>query len=72
MSPASTTARVYDLTSDTATLPTDEMFEVMKMASRGDDVFQVRTMQQSITALTFFSHAYLYHMTNHFFDDYVG
>lgn len=55
MSPASTTARVYDLTSDTATLPTDEMFEVMKMASRGDDVFQVRTMQQSITALIFFA-----------------
>ncbi|KAI7886332.1 hypothetical protein K492DRAFT_187775 [Lichtheimia hyalospora FSU 10163] len=40
MSPASTTARVYDITSDTATLPTDEMFEVMKLASRGDDVFQ--------------------------------
>ncbi|KAI8064643.1 pyridoxal phosphate-dependent transferase [Gongronella butleri] len=29
----------YDITSDTATQPTDELFEVMKTASRGDDVF---------------------------------
>lgn len=71
MSPASTTARVYDITSDTATLPTDEMFEVMKMASRGDDVFQVWTMQQRIIALIFFARL-TYHMTNHFIDDYLG
>ncbi|SAL98580.1 hypothetical protein [Absidia glauca] len=30
---------VYDLTSDTATQPTDDMFDLMKTASRGDDVF---------------------------------
>lgn len=45
MSPSSTTdaiERVYDFTSDTATIPTDEMFDIMKMASRGDDVFAVR------------------------------
>ncbi|CAO3648472.1 unnamed protein product [Cunninghamella blakesleeana] len=29
----------FDLTSDTATQPTDEMFDLMKSASRGDDVF---------------------------------
>ncbi|KAI8136913.1 pyridoxal phosphate-dependent transferase [Fennellomyces sp. T-0311] len=32
--------KVYDFRSDTVTAPTDEMFEVMKAASRGDDVFQ--------------------------------
>lgn len=32
---------VYDLTSDTATQPTDDMFDLMKTASRGDDVFSV-------------------------------
>lgn len=45
MSPSSTTdaiEHVYDFTSDTATIPTDEMFDIMKMASRGDDVFAVR------------------------------
>ncbi|KAI9248416.1 pyridoxal phosphate-dependent transferase [Sporodiniella umbellata] len=31
---------VYDFTSDTSTAPTDEMFEVMKTATRGDDVYQ--------------------------------
>ncbi|ORY92241.1 pyridoxal phosphate-dependent transferase [Syncephalastrum racemosum] len=30
---------VYDMTSDTATIPTDDMFDLMKTASRGDDVF---------------------------------
>ncbi|KAI9264923.1 pyridoxal phosphate-dependent transferase [Phascolomyces articulosus] len=33
-------AKVYDFRSDTVTAPTDEMFEIMKAASRGDDVFQ--------------------------------
>lgn len=32
---------IFDLTSDTATVPTDEMFDIMKSASRGDDVYQV-------------------------------
>ncbi|KAI8372742.1 pyridoxal phosphate-dependent transferase [Radiomyces spectabilis] len=31
----------YDLTSDTATAPTDTMFDIMKAASRGDDVFNM-------------------------------
>ncbi|KAF1807535.1 pyridoxal phosphate-dependent transferase [Mucor lusitanicus] len=31
--------RFYDITSDTATEPTDDMFELMKSASKGDDVF---------------------------------
>ncbi|KAI8084458.1 pyridoxal phosphate-dependent transferase [Halteromyces radiatus] len=34
---------LYDLTSDTATQPTDEMFDIMKTASRGDDVFSQDT-----------------------------
>jgi threonine aldolase len=34
---------VFDLTSDTATIPTDEMFDIMKAATRGDDVYQVRS-----------------------------
>lgn len=33
---------IFDLTSDTATIPTDEMFDIMKQATRGDDVYQVR------------------------------
>lgn len=33
--------RFYDITSDTATEPTDDMFELMKSASKGDDVFGV-------------------------------
>ncbi|KAI8051923.1 pyridoxal phosphate-dependent transferase [Gilbertella persicaria] len=45
MSPLSTCLNtekpfVYDFTSDTATIPTDEMFDIMKAASRGDDVYQ--------------------------------
>jgi hypothetical protein len=35
-------SEVFDLTSDTATRPTDEMFDMMKSAHRGDDVFAVR------------------------------
>jgi threonine aldolase len=35
-------AKVFDFRSDTVTAPTDEMFDIMKSASRGDDVFQVR------------------------------
>ncbi|KAI8968180.1 pyridoxal phosphate-dependent transferase [Mycotypha africana] len=31
---------IYDMTSDTATIPTDEMFDIMKAATRGDDVYQ--------------------------------
>lgn len=47
MSPFSTTRSyapkpfVFDLTSDTATIPTEEMFDIMKLATRGDDVYQV-------------------------------
>ncbi|KAI8065703.1 pyridoxal phosphate-dependent transferase [Gongronella butleri] len=33
-------ARWYDLRSDTVTAPTDEMFEVMKKATRNDSVFE--------------------------------
>jgi threonine aldolase len=35
-------AKLYDFRSDTVTAPTDEMFDIMKAASRNDDVFQVR------------------------------
>ncbi|KAG1436907.1 hypothetical protein G6F56_013353 [Rhizopus delemar] len=31
---------IYDLSSDTATIPTEEMFDVMREATRGDDVYQ--------------------------------
>ncbi|KAI8979396.1 pyridoxal phosphate-dependent transferase [Mycotypha africana] len=41
----------YDLTSDTATQPTDEMFDIMKAASRGDDVFEDDT---SVRELEFY------------------
>lgn len=34
-------AKLYDFRSDTVTAPTDEMFDLMKSASRSDDVFQV-------------------------------
>jgi Beta-eliminating lyase len=34
---------VYDMISDTATKPTDQMFEIMKQATRGDDVYHVNT-----------------------------
>ncbi|KAI8095115.1 pyridoxal phosphate-dependent transferase [Gilbertella persicaria] len=33
----------FDLTSDTATEPTDDMFDMMKLAHRGDDVFNAST-----------------------------
>ncbi|CAO3672152.1 unnamed protein product [Rhizopus stolonifer] len=33
-------AFIYDLSSDTATIPTEEMFDVMREATRGDDVYQ--------------------------------
>ncbi|KAI8980860.1 pyridoxal phosphate-dependent transferase [Pilobolus umbonatus] len=32
---------IFDLTSDTATQPTDDMFDIMKKASRHDDVFEM-------------------------------
>lgn len=35
---------IYDMTSDTATKPTDQMFEIMKQATRGDDVYHVRSL----------------------------
>jgi threonine aldolase len=38
-------AKVYDFRSDTVTAPTDEMFDIMKSASRGDDVFQVSSFE---------------------------
>ncbi|KAK4513079.1 uncharacterized protein ATC70_000117 [Mucor velutinosus] len=45
MSPLSTSRNtdkpfIFDMTSDTATIPTDEMFDIMKAATRGDDVYQ--------------------------------
>ncbi|KAI9478835.1 MAG: pyridoxal phosphate-dependent transferase [Benjaminiella poitrasii] len=46
MSPLSTIHRnsdkpfIFDMVSDTATIPTDEMFDIMKAATRGDDVYQ--------------------------------
>lgn len=36
--------KFYDFRSDTVTAPTDEMFEVMKNASRGDDVFEASSI----------------------------
>lgn len=36
---------IYDMVSDTATKPTDEMFEVMKQATREDDVYHVRRIK---------------------------
>lgn len=39
-------AKLYDFRSDTVTAPTDEMFELMKGASRSDDVFQVSYYKQ--------------------------
>jgi hypothetical protein len=33
--------QIYDFRSDTVTKPTDEMFDIMRNASRGDDVFNV-------------------------------
>ena len=36
-----------DLRSDTLTVPTDAMFEAMKLASRGDDVYLVRLLDAS-------------------------
>lgn len=38
---------LVDLTSDTATQPTDDMFDIMKLASRSDDVFAVSPLLQS-------------------------
>ncbi|KAG1141488.1 hypothetical protein G6F37_002535 [Rhizopus arrhizus] len=31
---------IYDFVSDTATIPTEDMFDIMKLATCGDDVFQ--------------------------------
>ncbi|KAI8977460.1 pyridoxal phosphate-dependent transferase [Mycotypha africana] len=49
-------AKLYDFRSDTVTAPTDEMFEIMKKASRNDDVFQedksVNDLQDYVAELT--------------------
>jgi threonine aldolase len=42
-------AKLYDFRSDTVTAPTDEMFDIMKAASRNDDVFQVRKKKCTYT-----------------------
>lgn len=73
MSPTAATATakngtkgvVYDMTSDTATIPTDDMFDLMKTASRGDDVFAVGNMhainlqQSNNNAFFFFAPAFV-------------
>lgn len=46
---------IYDFTSDTATIPTDEMFDIMKAATRGDDVYQVGLIE--LTFLTTKNHS---------------
>ncbi|KAJ2963653.1 hypothetical protein NQZ79_g1355 [Umbelopsis isabellina] len=47
---------VYDMTSDTATKPTDQMFEIMKQATRGDDVYHedesVKALERYVSDLT--------------------
>ncbi|KAI7897985.1 pyridoxal phosphate-dependent transferase [Cokeromyces recurvatus] len=49
-------AKLYDFRSDTVTAPTDEMFDLMKYASRNDDVFQedksVNDLQDYMAELT--------------------
>jgi hypothetical protein len=40
-------AKLYDFRSDTVTAPTDEMFDIMKSASRSDDVFQVSVKKKT-------------------------
>ncbi|RCH81673.1 Threonine aldolase [Rhizopus stolonifer] len=49
-------AKLYDFRSDTVTAPTDEMFDLMKNASRCDDVFQedksVNDLQDYVAELT--------------------
>ncbi|KAG1463521.1 hypothetical protein G6F56_005264 [Rhizopus delemar] len=46
---------IYDFTSDTATVPTEEMFDLMKTATRGDDVFQLdddcKTLEDHVAQL---------------------
>lgn len=42
--------RFFDITSDTATEPTDEMFDMMKTASKGDDVFGEDTSVNALEA----------------------
>ncbi|KAF9162529.1 Threonine aldolase [Actinomortierella ambigua] len=48
--------RKFDFRSDTLTQPTDEMFDVMKAASRGDDVYgedaSVRALEAKVARLT--------------------
>ncbi|CAO3597123.1 unnamed protein product [Absidia cylindrospora] len=49
-------AKLYDFRSDTVTAPTDEMFEVMKKATRNDSVFEeddsVRDLERYVADLT--------------------
>ena len=42
---------VYDFVSDTATQPTDEMFEIMKQATRGDDVYLVSLLKPPLIVI---------------------
>ncbi|KAG2181515.1 hypothetical protein INT44_008330 [Umbelopsis vinacea] len=55
-SPMDPNAKVYDFRSDTVTAPTDEMFDIMKSASRGDDVFQedynVNDLEHFVSSIT--------------------
>ncbi|KAF7726442.1 Threonine aldolase [Apophysomyces ossiformis] len=48
--------KVYDFRSDTVTAPTDDMFDIMKAASRNDDVFQanrsVKELEDYVAELT--------------------
>jgi len=47
---------IYDMTSDTATKPTDQMFDIMKQATRGDDVYHeddsVNALERYVSDLT--------------------
>lgn len=38
--------QIYDFRSDTVTKPTDEMFDIMRNATRGDDVFNVNVLEK--------------------------
>lgn len=50
---------IYDFVSDTATIPTEDMFDVMKLATCGDDVFQVIRLTHifKLFNLTFYQRA---------------
>jgi hypothetical protein len=46
-------AKLYDFRSDTVTAPTDEMFDLMKSASRSDDVFQVSSTSKQMKTTSY-------------------